>query len=227
MGRQYNGPYYTEVGDENKEMRTKVQHEANPGSLVDKLLNNPLAAFPREPMRHRLPSKAEHQQRLNAVGHSGRDSTTMGDARSLMEQRPLLDGGEGELLLPYTDAMDIGTHVKQEISPMGANTSSPPPPEFPPNITTIDPGNLSGLEPPSLDSGGVVMGAYIPKHRIKNKRRQKATLANQAQKSQWTIYQGEFELPVPPPPPKMHRGEICPSGMALLHQGIGYQWVPN
>ncbi len=31
------------------------------------------------------------------------------------------------------------------------------------------------------------------------------------------IYQGEFELPVPPTPLEMHRGEMCPSGMVLLH----------
>jgi hypothetical protein len=88
-----------EVGDENKETRTQVQREANPGSLIAKLLNNPHVAFQREPMRHGLPSKAEHQQRLNAVGHGEWDSTTMGDARSLTAYRPLLDGGEGELLL--------------------------------------------------------------------------------------------------------------------------------
>jgi hypothetical protein len=79
--------------------------------------------------------------------------------------------------------------------------------------------NLSGLEPPSLDgTGGVGTGADTPKHRIKNKRRQKATLANQAQKNQWTIYQGEFELPaVTPTPLEMHRGEMCSSDLALLH----------
>ncbi len=78
--------------------------------------------------------------------------------------------------------------------------------------------NLSGLKPPSLDStGSAVTGADTPKHRIENKHRRKATLANQAIKSQWTIYQGEFELPVPPTPLEIHRGEMCPSGMALLH----------
>jgi len=114
--------------------------------------------------------------------------------------------------------MDIDTHIEQEIPPMDANTSSLLPLEFPPNIPTLDASNLSGLEPPSLDStGGVVTGTDTPKHRIKNKRRGKATLANQALKSQWTIYQGEFELPVPPTPLEMHRGEMCPSGLALLH----------
>jgi hypothetical protein len=74
------------------------------------------------------------------------------------------------------------------------------------------------LKPPCLDStGGVVTGADTPKHRIENKRRQKATLANQAFKSQWTIYQGEFVLPVTPTPLETHRGEMCPSVLALLH----------
>ena len=143
--------------------------------------------------------------------------TAVGNA-SLAAQRPLLDGGEGELLQPYTDAMDIDTHIKQEIPPMDANTSSLLPLEFPPNIPTLDASNLSGLEPPSLDStGGVVTGADTPKHRIKDEHRRKTTLANQALKSQWKIYQGEFELPVPPTPLEMHRGEMCPSGLALLH----------
>ena len=131
-------------------------------------------------------------------------------------------GGEGELIQPYTDAMDIDTHVEQEIPPMGANTSSLPPLEFPPNIPALEASNLSGLEPPSLDStGGVVTGADTPKHRVENKRRRKATFANQALKSQWTIYQGEFELPVPPIPLEMNRGDMCPSGLALLHPAAG------
>ena len=84
--------YYQEVGDENREARVKVQREATPGSLIDKLLNNPHATLRRDPMRHRLPAETEHQQQLNAVGHGGRDSTAAGDA-SLTAQRPLLDGG--------------------------------------------------------------------------------------------------------------------------------------
>ena len=92
--------------------------------------------------------------------------------------------------------------------------------------------NLSGLEPPRLDStGGVATGANTPKHRIENKHRRKATLANQAFKSQWTIYQGEFELPVPPTPLEMHQGEMSiwlgsPSPHGRPPQGMGYLWVP-
>ncbi len=84
--------------------------------------------------------------------------------------------------------MDNDTHVEQEIPPMDATTSNFLILEFPPNIPGVEASNLSGLEPPSLDSaGGAVTGADTPKHRIENKRRQKATLANQAIKSQWTI----------------------------------------
>jgi hypothetical protein len=73
--------------------------------------------------------------------------------------------------------MELDAHDEQTISPMGANTSSLPPSGFP----ALDASNLSCLEPPSLDStGGVVAGADTPKHRIENKRRRKATLANQA-----------------------------------------------
>jgi hypothetical protein len=139
--------------------------------------------------------------------------------------------------------MDNDTHVEKEIPPMDATTSNFPLLEFLPNIPGVEASNLSGLKPPSLDStGGVVTGSDTPKHRIENKRRRKATLANQAIKSQWTIYQGEFELPVQPTPLEMHRGEMCPSGMALLHPAAnllkewatygcptntGKQWTPD
>jgi hypothetical protein len=113
---------------------------------------------------------------------------------SLIAQRPLLDGEEGKLLT-NNETIDI------EI-------------EFVPMEET----GFVGLEPPRLDStGGVVTGADTPKHRIKNKRKQKATLATQAATSQWTIHQGEFELPPPLMPLEEHRGEMCPSGLALLH----------
>ncbi len=53
---------------------------------------------------------------------------------------------------------------------MDATTSNFPLLESPPNIPGVEASNLSGLEPPSLDSaGGVVMGADTPKHRIENK----------------------------------------------------------
>jgi hypothetical protein len=171
-GGQYNGLYYQEVGDENREVRAKVHCKATPGSLIDKLLNNPHASLQREPMRHRLPVETEHQQRLkSAVGHGRLDSTPVGDA-SLMAQRPLLDGGEGKLLPSYIDAMDNDTHVEQEIPPMDATTSNFLLLEFLPNIPGVEASNLSGLEPPSLDStGGVVTGTATPKHRIENKRR--------------------------------------------------------
>jgi hypothetical protein len=65
---------------------------------------------------------------------------------SLTAQHPLLDGGEGELL-PRRDDMELNAQHNEQ-------------------------SNLSGLEPPSLDStGGVVTGADTPKHRIENKHR--------------------------------------------------------
>jgi hypothetical protein len=171
-GGQYNGRYYQEGGDENREVRAKVHREATPSSLIAKLLNNPHVSFRQEPIRHRLPVDTEHQQRLkSAVGHSRRDSTPVVDA-SLAAQCPLLDGGEGKSLLSYIDAMDNDTHVENEIPPMDANTSKFPVLEFLPNIPGVEASNHSGLKPPSLDStGGVVTGADTPKHRIKNKRR--------------------------------------------------------
>ncbi len=123
-GGQSNGLNYQEVGDENREVRAKVHHEATTGCLIAKLLNNPHASLRREPMRHRLPvDTKQHKQRLNsAVGHGRQDSTPVADA-SLMTQRPLLDGGESKLPLSYIDALDNDTHVEQEIPPMDTTTS--------------------------------------------------------------------------------------------------------
>jgi hypothetical protein len=56
---------------------------------------------------------------------------------SLTAQRPLLDGGEGELF-PRIDDMELDTHDEQTISLMGANTSSLPPSGLPPKITALD-----------------------------------------------------------------------------------------
>ncbi len=72
----------------------KGQRETTPGSLIDKLLNNPHAALGREPRRYQLLAETEHHQQLSAVGQ-GRYSITVGDA-SLTAQNPLLNGGEGE-----------------------------------------------------------------------------------------------------------------------------------
>jgi hypothetical protein len=197
-GGWYNDPS-SEEGDENRREGAPVKRAAIPGSLIDKLLNNPHAALRRGPQRCRLPADTKHQKRR--VG----EQVAMGQT-SLMVQHPLLDGGEGELL-PRSDYTKLDTHDEQRISPTGATTSSLPPSGFP----ALDASNLSGLEPPRLDStGGVVTGADIPKHRIENKRRRKATLADQAMKSQWTIDQGEFELPVHPTPLERHRGQMCP-----------------
>ncbi len=124
-------------------------------------------------MRHRLPVDTEqHQQRLKStVVHGRRDLTPVVDA-SLTAQHPLLDGGEGKLLLSYIDALDNDTHVEQEIPPMDATTSNFPLLDSPPNIPGVEASNLSGLKPPSLDcTGGAVTGADSHKHRIMNKRR--------------------------------------------------------
>ena len=159
-GGWYNVPY-SEEGGENRMRGAPVKCKAIPGSLIDKLLNNPHAALRREPQRCQLSADTKHQKR-----HSG-EHVAVGE-ESLMAQRPLLYGGEGELL-PRIDDMELDTHNEQKILPMGATTSSLPPSGLPPIITAFDASNLSGLEPPSLDStGGVVTGADTPKHRIKN-----------------------------------------------------------
>jgi hypothetical protein len=122
----------------------------------------------------------------------------------LIAQRSLLDEGEGKLLT-NNKTIDIETKV----------------------VPTEETG-FAGLEPPRLDSTSLaVTGADIPQHKIKNKRKLKATLAIQAVKSQWTIYQGEFKLPPPPTPLEQHQGEMYPSGLALLHPAVELlkEWV--
>jgi len=139
-------------------------------------------------------------------------------ADSLMAQQPLLDEGKGEFE-PNSVSMNIDTHTEQEILQMRETISSHPPQDLPPTVPpAMDASTFSSLEPPRLDStGGVVTGADTPKHRIENKQRRQATLANQAVESHWTIYKGEFELPDQPTPFAEHRGEMCPSGLALCH----------
>ena len=101
------------------------------------------------------------------------------EAASLMAQRPLLDGGEGKLLT-NNNTMDIEIHVVHELPPMGAKTL-----DLPTSSSATEETGFAGLRPPRLDStDGTVTGADTPQHRIKNKHRQKATLANQAVKSQ-------------------------------------------
>ncbi len=114
-------------------------------------------------MRHRLPVDTEqHQQRLkSAVGHSRRDSTPVVDA-SLMAQRPLLDGGEGKLLLYYIDALDNDTHVEHEIPPMDATTSNFPLLDSPPNIPGVEASNLSGLEVLALPTTSLSSSCILP-----------------------------------------------------------------
>jgi hypothetical protein len=157
------------------------KREVIPGSLIDKLLNNPHAAIRREPQRWRPSADTEHQKR-----HAGERWAVK--KTNLTAQQPLLDGGEGELL-PRSENTKLDTHDEQRIVPTGENTSSLPSSGLP--AVDHNACNLSGLEPPSLDNtGGVVTGADTPKHRIENKRRRQATLANQELKCHWTITKG-------------------------------------
>ena len=77
---------------------------------------------------------------------------------------------------------------------------------------------FSGLEPPRLEATGErVTGADTPKLRIENKRRRRVLLASQQPQTQWSVYQGDFDLPNPVAPLETHRGEMCPAGLALHH----------
>ncbi len=77
---------------------------------------------------------------------------------------------------------------------------------------------FSGLEPPRLETTGErVTGADTPKHRIENKRRRSVLFASQQPQTQWSVYQGDFDLTDPVAPLETHRGEMCPAGLALHH----------
>ena len=149
---------------------------------------------------------------------------SQGATISLVAHPPLLDGGEGKLA-PVTMSNMIIAANKRE----GTDLSGISPPKLESTtggdvkdaVTPPIEGagtDLSGLNPPKLDStGGEVTGADTPQHRIENKRRRKAQLARQPLRTKWTMYKGEYELPDPLPALTEHRGEMCPSGLALHH----------
>ena len=110
----------------------------------------------------------------------------------------------------------------------------PPGDTVPPGATTAgmarDPPQalFTGLDPPRLEATGErVTGAGTPRHRIENKRRRRDLLARQPQATQWTAYKGDYELPDPVAPLETHRGEMCPSGLALHHPvaNIPKEWA--
>jgi hypothetical protein len=140
---------------------------ATTSRFANKFLSNSHTAL-RQEQRRRLQPVDEKQQRQIDSGKQWQKLMELEDA-SLIAQRPLLDGGGGKLLT-NNKTIDIEKEV----------------------VPTEETG-FADLKPPSLDrTNGVVTGTDTPKHRIKNKRKQKATLATQAATSQWTIYQGEF-----------------------------------
>ncbi len=165
---------------------------ATTSRFTDKLLSNPHTALRREPWWHLQPADEEQQRRITSDEQWWK-STEL-EAENLIAQRPLLNGGEGKL---PTNNKTID--IKIEVIPTEEKS-------------------FAGLKPPMLDStGGMVTSADTQKHRIKNRRKWKATLATQAATSQWTIYHGEFELPPLMTPLEQHHEEICPSGLALFH----------
>jgi hypothetical protein len=87
-GRGFYKDPYSEEGDENRMRGAPVKRKAIPGSLIDKLLNNPHAALRREPQRWRPPADTEHQKRHHAGERVAVKKT------SLTAQQHLLDGGK-------------------------------------------------------------------------------------------------------------------------------------
>ncbi len=160
--------------------------------LTTKLLVNPNSKIQKQ--THGL-GPLDVVERRHAAGVRWRDQEESGEA-IIRSQRPLLDGGEGKLKTSVTT--DIMNNEEGHAK--------------------VSKSEFAGLEPPTLDTtGGHVTGADTPQHRIENKRRRRASLATQMPKTQWTTYKGEFELPPRIPPLKEHRGEMCPSGLALHH----------
>jgi hypothetical protein len=141
---------------------------------------------------------------------------------NLTAQAPLLDGVEGELLSPST--VTVGGTPASEPGDMSGQSEcgmlnvGAPDRDTTANEAYARDEKFSGLDPPLLEATGErVTGADTPRHRIENKRRRRALLARQSQETQWTMYKGEYDLPDPAAPLEAHRGEMCPSGLALHH----------
>ena len=169
-----------------------MERETRPCSChINNLLVNPHEAI-RDHQCQEI-NKSELNTKCHAAGERwwGPEALTTSDKEILLgAQPPFLNGGEGEL-----------QHAKSSLPVIIGGGE-----------------NLSGLKPPTLDStGGDVTGADTPQHRIENKRRRRAQLASQPLRTKWTRYQGEYELPDPLPELANHRGEMCPSGLALHH----------
>jgi hypothetical protein len=119
-------------------------------------------------------------------------------------------------VIQYTNAF-TPCHLLERPAPTGSMETSTAV-TIEDNATRVGKCLLAGLEPPCLDAtGGCVTGADTPQHRIENKHRWKALLATQLSKTQWTMYQGEFDLPTPLASLATHRGKMCPSRLALHH----------
>ena len=162
----------------------------------------------RDPRRYRLSTETKNQNRVHAGVQQGNPAAFVAD--SLMAQRPLLDVGEVEFQ-PNSVSMNIYMHTEQEIPQMRETISSHPQKDLLPTIPpAIDASTFSGLEPPRLDStGGMVTGADTPKHRIENKRRRQATLANQVVESHWTIYKGKSSYLINRRPSRSIKGRFA------------------
>jgi hypothetical protein len=169
--------------------------------LTDKILANPHTVLRKEQRRHRPEEDDDERQSFNR-SEQWWDTGNEGNP-GLIFQRPLLHGGEGKSTCSNNNNIDSLVDDKKQEPQDGQKKGW---------------ANLSGLDPPlSEKTGGRVTGADTPLHHIENKQKRKALLATQPITTQWTKYKGGFDLPPPRLSLAEHRGEMCPSGLALYH----------
>ena len=126
------------------------------------------------------------------------EGITAGESNNRITAATRIGGGGHEFAVP--------SHGSTAGTPGPEDANLPYGPLTPSAISAgavIDPPPVlfSGLEPPRLETTGErVTGADTPKLRIENKRRRRVLLASQQPQTQWSVYQGDFDLPDPVAP---------------------------
>ena len=126
------------------------------------------------------------------------EGITAGESNNRITAATWIGGGGHEFAVP--------SHGSTAGTPGPEDANLPYGPLTPSAISAgavIDPPPVlfSGLEPPRLETTGErVTGADTPKLRIENKRRRRVLLASQQPQTQWSVYQGDFDLPDPVAP---------------------------
>ena len=116
---------------------------------------------------------------------------------------PRLKEGHSEVTVPELDASS--NSVRQSNPVNGRSTGSAQGDAFP------------GLKQPRHNSGAAVTGETKNIHRRENKTRRIAKQLEQEPVDWRKHHRGEFSIPTPKSGPKVYKGSMCPSRLALHH----------